>query len=59
MEPTKTLRASNMIRRRRASKEPYEGYTLPAVSEKGGQFVDFNRIIERKPLKRVVKVKKV
>jgi len=44
-----------MIRRRRASKEPYEGYTLPAVSEKGGQFVDFNKIIARKPVKRVMK----
>jgi hypothetical protein len=53
MEPTKTLRASNMIRRRRASKEPYEGYTLPAVSEKGGQFVDFNEVIARKPYKKV------
>jgi len=44
-----------MIRRRRASKEPYEGYTLPAVSEKGGQFVDFNKIIARKLVKRVMK----
>mgnify|MGYP003657966645 CR=1 FL=1 len=42
-----------MIRRRRASKEPYEGYTLPAVSEKGGQFVDFNEVIARKPYKKV------
>ena len=57
MEPTKTLRASNMIRRRRAAKEPYEGYTLPAVSEKGGQFVDFNKVIARKPYKKV-RVKK-
>ena len=53
MEPTKTLRASNMIRRRRASKEPYEGYTLPAVSEKGGQFVDFNRVLDRKIIKKI------
>jgi len=42
-----------MIRRKRASKEPYEGYTLPAVSEKGGQFVDFNEVIARKPYKKV------
>jgi hypothetical protein len=47
------------MNKKRVTKEPYEGYTLPAVSEKGGQFVDFNRIIERKPLKRVVKVKKI
>jgi hypothetical protein len=40
--------------RRKAAKEPYEGYTLPAVSEKGGQFVDFKRIVDRKPV-RVVK----
>ena len=46
-----------MIRRKRASKEPYEGYTLPAVSEKGGQFVDFNKVIARKPYKKV-RVKK-
>tara|TARA_R100001244_G_scaffold131815_2_gene105872 strand:- start:352 stop:495 length:144 start_codon:yes stop_codon:yes gene_type:complete len=42
-----------MLRRRRASKEPYEGYTLPAVAEKGGQFVDFNRVIARKPIKKI------
>ena len=41
------------MKRQRASKEPYEGYRLPAVSEKGGQFVDFNKIIERKSIKRV------
>jgi len=47
-----------MIRRKRSSaKEPYEGYTLPAVSEKGGQFVDFKRIMNRKPVK-VVKRKR-
>ena len=39
--------------RKRASKEPYEGYTLPPSAEKGGQFVDFNKIIKRKPLKKV------
>tara|TARA_R110000737_G_scaffold113801_1_gene146818 strand:- start:114 stop:257 length:144 start_codon:yes stop_codon:yes gene_type:complete len=42
-----------MIRRRRATKEPYEGYTLPAVSEKGGQFVDFNRVLDRKIVKKI------
>ena len=62
MEPTKTLRASNMIRRRRASKEPYEGYTLPAVSEKGGQFVDsilaYKEAPTKVPVKRIIKKKR-
>ena len=52
MELTKVIRASDM-RKKRTSKEPYEGYTLPASAEKGGQFVDFNRIIKRKPVKKV------
>ncbi len=51
MAPTKIIRRSNM--KKRASKVPYEGYTLPPSAEKGGQFVDFNRIIERKPVKKV------
>jgi hypothetical protein len=46
------------MNRRRASREPYEGYTLPKSAEMGGQFIDFNRIIERKPVKRVIKIKK-
>ena len=41
------------MNRKRAVKIPYEGYTLPPSSEKGGQFVDFKRIIERKPVKKV------
>jgi hypothetical protein len=45
------------MNKKRAAKQPYEGYTLPAVSEKGGQFVDFKRIAERK-LVRVVKRRK-
>ena len=48
----------NMNRRRSVAKVPYEGYELPKSSEKGGQFVDFNRIIERKPVKVVKRVKK-
>ena len=39
--------------RKRATKIPYEGYTLPPSAEKGGQFVDFNKIIQRKPVKKV------
>ena len=33
-------------------KIPYEGYTLPKSAEKGGKFIDFNKIL--KPLKKVV-----
>lgn len=39
--------------KKRVTKQPYEAYTLPPSSEKGGQFVDFKRIIERKPVKKV------
>ena len=44
--------------KKRVTKQHYEAYTLPPSSEKGGQFVDFKRIIERKPVKRVVKKRK-
>ena len=45
--------------KKRATKEPYEGYTLPASSAKGGQFVNFNEPYKSKiPVKRVVKIKK-
>ena len=32
-------------------KVPYEGYKLPPSAELGGQFVDFKKIMERKPVK--------
>jgi hypothetical protein len=55
MELTKVIRASDM-RKKRASKEPYEGYTLPASAERGGQFIDFNEPYKSKvPFKRIVK----
>jgi len=44
--------------KKRVTKEPYEGYTLPPSSEKGGQFVDFKRIIERKSVKKIKKIRK-
>ena len=44
--------------KRRVETGPNEGYTLPPSSKRGGKFVDFNRIIERKPVKRVIKIKK-
>jgi hypothetical protein len=37
--------------KKKAAKMPYEGYTLPPSSEKGGQFVDFNKVL--KPVKKV------
>ena len=39
--------------KKRVTKIPYEGYTLPPSAEKGGMFVDFNKIIHRKPVKKV------
>ena len=40
--------------KKRVTKEPYEGYTLPPSSERGGEFVDFNKV-----LKRIINPKKV
>jgi len=51
MELTKIIRRSTM--KKRATKIPYEGYTLPPSAEKGGKFVDFNKIMNRKPIKKV------
>jgi hypothetical protein len=57
MESTEIIRRSNM--KKRVTKEPYEGYTLPRSAEKGGQFVDFNAPYKSKiPVKRIVKVKR-
>ena len=39
-------------------KVPYEGYKLPPSAEQGGQFVDFKRIMERKPVKVVKRIVK-
>lgn len=45
--------------RKKAAKEPYEGYTLPRSAEKGGQFVDFNEPYRSKvPVKKVLKIKR-
>ena len=37
----------------RVTKRTYEGYTLPPSAEKGGKFVDFNKVMNRKPIKKV------
>jgi len=42
------------MNKKRATKEPYEGYTLPPSSERGGEFVDFNQV-----LKEIINPKKV
>ena len=44
--------------KKRVTKEPYEGYKLPPSSEKGGQFVDFNRVLKMKPVKTVKRLRK-
>lgn len=49
------------MKKKRVTKEPYEGYTLPAVSERGGQFVDFIQAYKEASTKvavRKVKIKK-
>jgi len=37
--------------RKRATKEPYEGYTLPPSAEKGGSFIDFKQAYREAPTK--------
>ena len=48
--------------RKKAAKQPYEAYTLPAVSEKGGSFVDFKQAYReaptKVPYKRIMKKRK-
>jgi len=39
--------------KKRASKIPYEGYTLPPSAEKGGAFIDFNEVLKKRPVKRI------
>ena len=42
--------------KKRVTKEPYEGYTLPKSSNKGVNFIDFNEPYKSKvPFKRIVK----
>jgi len=39
------------MNKKRVTKEPYEGYKLPASSERGGQFVDFKQAYREAPTK--------
>tara|TARA_R100001594_G_scaffold150169_2_gene210343 strand:- start:639 stop:824 length:186 start_codon:yes stop_codon:yes gene_type:complete len=59
MEHTTIIRENNM--RKRATKIPYEGYTLPPSAEKGGQFIDFKQAYKEAPTRvpvRKVKIKR-
>ena len=47
-----------MIKKKRVTKEPYEGYALPKSSDKGVAFIDFNAVLKRIIPKRVKIVKK-
>ena len=48
-----------MIKKKRTSKEPYEGYTLPKSSEKGVPFVDWNEVLRESLGMNIKKVKKI
>ena len=37
--------------RKRPTKAPYEGYTLPPSAEKGGSFIDFKQAYREAPTK--------
>ena len=41
------------MKKKRATKEPYEAYTLPPSSEKGGEFIDFNKVKTSIPVRKV------
>ena len=45
------------MKRKRVTKEPYEGYTLPKSGEKGGKFIDFNKVKTSIPVRKI-KIKK-
>jgi len=45
--------------KKRVTKEPYEGYTLPRSAEKGQAFIDFNQVLkEIIPKRRIIKKKR-
>ncbi len=47
------------MKRKRATKEPYEGYTLPPSAEKGGSFIDFKEAYREAPTKVAVRKVKI
>ena len=40
------MRLRREMKKRRVTKEPYEGYTLPKSAEKGEPFVDFHAVLD-------------
>ena len=46
------------MKKKRVTKEPYEGYALPKSSDKGVAFIDFNAVLKRIIPKKVKIVKK-
>ena len=44
--------------KKRATKIPYEGYTLPPSAEKGGAFIDFNEVLDKRPVKKIIRRKR-
>ena len=52
------------MKKKRAVKEPYTGYNLPASAEKGVAFIDFNKVVSsiypdlgKQPVRKVKKRK--
>ena len=41
--------------KKRATKIPYENYGLPASAELGGAFIDFNEVLEKRPVIKKIK----
>ena len=53
------------MKKKRVTKEPYEGYTLPKSAEKGGAFIDFNKVVSsiypdlgKQPVRKIKKRKR-
>jgi hypothetical protein len=46
------------MKKKRVTKEPYEGYRLPKSSEKGVNFIDFNAVLKKIIPKKVKVVRK-
>ena len=46
------------MRKKKVAKIPYEGYTLPKSAEKGGEFIDFNKVRTSIPVRKIKKIKK-
>ena len=53
------------MKKKRVTKEPYEGYKLPPSAEKGGSFIDFNKVVSsiypdlsKQPVRKIKKRKR-